>query len=81
MKLPRDLSGIQIINSLVKIGYISIRQTGSHVRLAKGNMRITIPVHGDVKPGTLKQTIRDLIIQLGLSENDVIKLLTEKKKR
>lgn len=80
MKLPRDLSGIQIINSLLRIGYVAIRKTGSHVRLAKGKMRITIPDHGDVKPGTLKQIIRDLVIQLELNEDDVIELLTGKKR-
>lgn len=33
MKLPRNLSGAQLINALEQLGYQPTRQTGSHVRL------------------------------------------------
>jgi predicted RNA binding protein YcfA (HicA-like mRNA interferase family) len=34
MKLPRNLSGAQLIKVLEKLAYQPTRQTGSHVRLA-----------------------------------------------
>jgi hypothetical protein len=33
MKLPRNLSGAQLIKTLERLGYQATRQTGSHVRL------------------------------------------------
>jgi predicted RNA binding protein YcfA (HicA-like mRNA interferase family) len=33
MRLPRDLSGSQLIKALKRLGYQPTRQTGSHVRL------------------------------------------------
>ena len=35
MKVPRDVDASDLINLLVRYGYDIIRQTGSHVRLAK----------------------------------------------
>jgi hypothetical protein len=33
MRLPRDLSGEELIRKLRRLGYEQTRQTGSHVRL------------------------------------------------
>ena len=33
MRLPRDLSGAQLIEGLRNLGYVPTRQTGSRVRL------------------------------------------------
>ena len=33
MKLPRDLSGVELARALSGIGYRITRQTGSHLRL------------------------------------------------
>ncbi len=41
MKLPRDIQGIELANSLSKFGYKITRQTGSHLRLT----RISEDVH------------------------------------
>ena len=58
MRLPRSLSGIELAVLLRRsYGYNVIRQTGSHVRLASDfrgrEHRITIPVHGALRVGTL----------------------------
>ena len=48
MKLPRDISGNQLIKNLKPLGYIVTRQTGSHIRLSteqNGQHHITIPQH------------------------------------
>ncbi len=33
MKMPRDLSGAELIKRLAVLGYKPSRQTGSHIRL------------------------------------------------
>jgi len=46
VKLPRDISGIELAKALTKVGYATTRQTGSHVRLtlaAEPQHHITIP--------------------------------------
>jgi predicted RNA binding protein YcfA (HicA-like mRNA interferase family) len=56
MRLPRDLSGAQLIRVLGKLGYVPTRQTGSHVRLsctAPAQHHVTIPLHDPLRIGTL----------------------------
>ncbi len=48
MKIPRDLSGDELIKLLKTVGYEPTRQTGSHVRLTtqqNGEHHVTIPNH------------------------------------
>lgn len=49
MRLPRDLSGDDLIQGLQGLGYKPTRQTGSHVRLTRetpeGSHHVTIPRH------------------------------------
>ena len=59
MRLPRDVSGLELAKKLEIYGYRVTRQTGSHMRLStqvKGEHHITIPQHKDLRVGTL-QTI------------------------
>jgi predicted RNA binding protein YcfA (HicA-like mRNA interferase family) len=35
-----------------------VRQRGSHVRLAKGALTVTVPAHGNIAPGTLQSILR-----------------------
>ena len=51
MKLPRNVSGQELIKKLKKLGYLPTRQTGSHIRLTtqeKGTHRLTIPNHNPI---------------------------------
>ena len=34
MKLPRDLSGAELVKALVRVGYRVTRKTGSHIRVS-----------------------------------------------
>lgn len=46
MRLPRDLSGAELVKRLARLGYAATRQTGSHIRLtshAHGEHHVTIP--------------------------------------
>lgn len=66
MKLPRNLSGVDLIKVLVKFyGWQSHRQEGSHVTLKKkGTMEIlTVPLHNKLKPGTFLAILRKAKIE------------------
>ena len=62
MKLPL-LSGIEVIKRLKKAGFIATRQKGSHVRLEKyadgTTIKITVPIHSELKKETLNRIIKD----------------------
>ena len=62
MKLP-IISGLDVIKRLKKAGFIATRQKGSHVRLEKyggeGTIKITVPLHSEIKKGTLSRIIKD----------------------
>lgn len=57
MKLPRDLSGAEVVRTLRRFGYIQIRQSGSHLILRRENRTVVVPQHKPLKPGTLKSII------------------------
>ena len=61
-KLP-VVSGRQVIRVLERIGYQIVRQKGSHIRLRDENnpehLPITVPDHRTLKPGLLRQILRD----------------------
>ena len=78
MKLPRDLDGEELAKLLGKFGYRPVRQTGSHMRLARGNDRITIPKHR-LKVGTLNSILNEVARQLGMDKKELIKELFKKK--
>ena len=53
------ISGSACIAALAKIGYRSIRQKGSHVRLeCSGRPPVTVPIHSELDRGTLRSIIR-----------------------
>lgn len=62
MKLP-IISELDVIKRLKKAGFIAVRQKGSHVRLEKSIgekiIKLTIPLHSEVKKGTLNKIIKD----------------------
>jgi len=75
MKIPRDLSGADLIKLLKKYGYEPTRQTGSHVRLTtqqKGEHHITIPNHSPIKTGTLSAILFDIGNHLGKSKEQLL---------
>jgi predicted RNA binding protein YcfA (HicA-like mRNA interferase family) len=63
MRIPRDISGQDLIKYLKHFGYIVTRQTESHIRLTteqNGQHHITIPNHDPLKVGTLSAIITDI---------------------
>ncbi|MEA5599320.1 type II toxin-antitoxin system HicA family toxin [Rivularia sp. UHCC 0363] len=72
MKLPRDLSGEALAQILKQLGYQTIRQTGSHIRLTtqqNGEHHITIPNHSPIKIGTLNAILRDIATHFELTRD------------
>ena len=63
MKLPRDISGKELIKALELLGYIVVRQKGSHAYLTSkhdGEHHIAVPLHNPIKLGTLMGILNDV---------------------
>ena len=53
------ISGSACIAALAKLGYSTVRQKGSHVRLAcPGRPPVTVPMHATLDRGTLRSILR-----------------------
>jgi predicted RNA binding protein YcfA (HicA-like mRNA interferase family) len=80
MRIPRDISGIDLAKKLIKYGYTITRQTGSHIRLTtyqNGEHHITIPQHKDLRVGTLNAILSDIADHFSISRDDLINDLFE----
>lgn len=63
MKLPRNLSGAELVKRLERLGYTVSRQRGSHVRLSTETPtphHVTIPLHDPLQLGTLAAILGDV---------------------
>ena len=54
------MTGKEIIKQLEKYGWAVLRFSGSHHRMGKGNLRTTVPIHGnrDIGKGLLAEIER-----------------------
>ncbi|MBW4503073.1 MAG: type II toxin-antitoxin system HicA family toxin [Scytonema hyalinum WJT4-NPBG1] len=78
MKLPRDLSGRELVKALARLGYEVSHQTGSHIRLTtlrNGEHHVTVPAHDPIKIGTLNAILRDVADHAGLIREELLELL------
>lgn len=78
MRLPRDLSGIELARALRKVGYQIVRQSGSHIRMTRlegEQHHVTIPAHDPLKIGTLAAILGDVASHLKLGRDDLIRRL------
>jgi predicted RNA binding protein YcfA (HicA-like mRNA interferase family) len=78
MKIPRNVSGKELISSLQKMGYEVVRQKGSHIRLrtfSGGAHFITIPNHSPLKLGTLSSILGDVALHFKLTKDEVAQKL------
>jgi predicted RNA binding protein YcfA (HicA-like mRNA interferase family) len=62
-KLPRDVSGREVVEALQKIGYKIVHRKGRHIRMRDdanpNHLPITVPDHKSIKPGLLRQILRN----------------------
>ncbi len=56
-KLPR-VSGAAIVRALERLGFEKLRQSGSHVIMRRGVKGCVVPMHDEVKTGTLAGVLR-----------------------
>ena len=56
-KLPR-ISGAEVVRALTRLGFEKIRQSGSHVVIRRGAVGCVVPMHSEVKVGTLAGILR-----------------------
>ena len=78
MKLPRDLSGVELARVLSGIGYRISRQTGSHIRLTleiPTQHHLTVPAHDPLKVGTLSAILAEVAGHLKISREDLLQQL------
>lgn len=70
MKLPRDLTGAELLRGLRRVGYELDRQAGSHMILSCTEPRvhsITVPNHKPIKIGTLSSILHEVALQRAMS--------------
>lgn len=78
MRIPRDISGQDLVSHLKLYGYIISRQTGSHIRLTtikNGQHHITIPNHNPLKIGTLSAIIADIAQHFNKTKEEILQQL------
>lgn len=67
------VSGQQLVAALEKLGWVVVRQRGSHVRLKHPahSTALVVPLHRELKRGTLAGILRDG----GVDRDDLRRLL------
>ena len=72
-KLPRGLSGSEVVRALQRAGFYLKRRKGSHIVLRRDNpfAQVVVPDHKSIDPGTLAS----ILDGAGLTVEDFIKLL------
>jgi predicted RNA binding protein YcfA (HicA-like mRNA interferase family) len=56
-KLPH-VSGAATVKALERLGFVKIRQSGSHVIMRRGSKGCVVPMHSEIKVGTLAGVLR-----------------------
>ena len=81
MKIPRDLNGADLARRLAAYGYSITRQSGSHMRLSRqgagAQQHLTIPAHKPMRVGTLRQILKDVASQTGVSLEEVVQSIED----
>jgi predicted RNA binding protein YcfA (HicA-like mRNA interferase family) len=76
MKIPRDVSGIGLANTLCqRWQYTKVHQVGSHIILETSepaHQRIAIPDHHPLRLGTLLSILRSVAQHKGVTRDAII---------
>lgn len=78
MKIPRDVSGPDLVKALRSLGYERVRQDGSHIRLTTqldGEFHITVPQHQALRVGTFKSILKLVAAHHVLTVEELLKKL------
>jgi predicted RNA binding protein YcfA (HicA-like mRNA interferase family) len=72
VKLPRDLSGREVVKGLKRLGFSVENQEGSHIRLSRGGgLRVTVPNH----PALLPKTLKSIMKQANVTIDDLMAVI------
>ena len=72
-KLPH-ISGAEAIRALERLGFVVVRQRGSHVILRRGASGCVVPNHSEIKIGTLSGVLK----QAGITPEEFLVALGKK---
>jgi predicted RNA binding protein YcfA (HicA-like mRNA interferase family) len=79
MKVPRDLSGAQLVKVLCRDwNYRVVHQEGSHIILqtdAPTPQRLFVPNHNPLRVGTLNGIVRAVSIHKGVERQQLLEVL------
>lgn len=62
-KLPH-VSGSAAVRALERLGFLKIRQSGSHVIMRRGSTGCVVPMHSEIKIGTLAGLLRQANVSI-----------------
>ena len=65
------ISGAEAIRALEKLGFAVARQKGSHVVLRRGSIGCVVPLHRELKVGTLSGVLK----QAGITADEFMQAL------
>lgn len=78
MRLPRSISGKELVKALQRVDYTVTRQTGSHIRMTSSKPakhHITIPNHESIRVGTLSVIVSEVAVHLKISKDKLLSRL------
>lgn len=68
----------ELLRALSKLGFETVSQKGSHIKLKKASgervLVVIVPSHAEIRRGTLKSIMR----QAGISREDFLKIIEER---
>jgi len=65
------ISGAEAIRALENLGFVVVRQKGSHVVLRRGSTGCVVPNHREIKVGTLSGVLK----QAGVAQGEFLAAL------
>lgn len=78
MRIPRDITGDDLVRLLAPLGYRVTRQTGSHMRLTTAEPsehHLTIPRHNPLRVGTLGGILADVAVHRQTTRDELAQRL------
>ncbi len=79
-KLP-PISGLDLVKFLSSLGYETLRQRGSHMRLRKhtklGEHNLTVPAHKELAKGTLNDILTRVSLWNNIPKDELLRRLTQ----
>ena len=78
MKLPRNISGQELVKILTQLGYEKVQQKGSHIKVTttiNGQHHLAIPNHNPIKTGTLNSILRQAANHFGKTKEEIMEIL------